>query len=300
MYSMTGYGKGVASANGKTVTIEIKSVNHRYLDWGIKTPKNFLFLEDIIKKTVGGEISRGHVDVFVTYEQQAGSADEYVVNEELASKYLAAASKLCRASDEEGKRLADMIVLQSMLRQPDILVKQQVAEDPAKTEAELTSLTSEALSQAVVGLKEMRRKEGKALEADIACKLDNIAECLENIKLIAPEVVVAYREALNRRIAEALAPNEADMQRLATEVALFADRCCIDEEITRLSTHIANARALIVLDEPVGRRIEFLVQELNREANTIGSKANDLRVTEQVLAIKNEIEKLREQAANIE
>lgn len=146
----------------------------------------------------------------------------------------------------------------------------------------------------------MRQKEGVALKGDISQKLDKISDCLERIKEYAPEVVNDYRRALNARIAEVVDPSLVDMQRLATEVALFADHCAIDEEITRLSTHISNMRALLESDEPVGRKMDFLVQEFNRETNTIGSKANDMRITEQVLAIKNEIEKMREQAANIE
>ncbi len=301
MYSMTGYGKGIASDGDKSVTLELKSVNHRYLDFGIKLPKNFLFVEDALKKAIGAVVARGHIDVFLTFEQKAGSADDFVVDEQLAARYINAANALAgrimQFSDAKG---AEEVILREALRQPDILVRRQAAEDPAKLEAELTALTMEALSEALENLKAMRAREGEALKADINKKLDNIAASLAKIAELAPDVVRAYRESMTARIAEVLDPAKVDEQRLATEVALYADHCCIDEEITRLSTHISAMRALLKADEPVGRKMDFLVQEFNREANTIGSKANDIRITSEVLAIKNEIEKLREQAANIE
>ena len=161
-------------------------------------------------------------------------------------------------------------------------------------------MTLEAVSEALVNLKVMREKEGQYQKADIASKLGTIEACLDRIKEFAPKVVEDYRELLNARIAEVVEPSLVDKQRLATEVALYADHCAIDEEITRLSTHISNMRSLLEATEPVGRKMDFLVQEFNRETNTIGSKANDMRITKEVLAIKNEIEKMREQAANIE
>lgn len=301
MYSMTGYGKGVACADGKTVFVEIKSVNHRYLDWGIKTPRSMLFVEDAIKRTVSEVISRGHIDVFVSLEQQAGSADEYALNEELARKYIAAATALsAMVFSAPDAPSAGQVILQEALRQPDILTRTHSAEDQAALDAQLAALTDAALRQALDGLKAMRLREGEALKADISQKLDNIALSLARIEALAPGVVAAYRQAMRSRIAEVLDPSKVDEQRLATEVALYADHCCIDEEITRLGTHISAMRALLEASEPVGRKMDFLVQEFNREANTIGSKANDSAITAEVLAIKNEIEKLREQAANIE
>ena len=161
-------------------------------------------------------------------------------------------------------------------------------------------MTLEGASEALVNLKVMREKEGQSQKADIASKLGTIEACLDRIKEFAPKVVEDYRALLNARIAEVVEPSLVDKQRLATEVALYADHCAIDEEITRLSTHISNMRSLLEATEPVGRKMDFLVQEFNRETNTIGSKANDMRITKEVLAIKNEIEKMREQAANIE
>lgn len=291
MHSMTGYGKGVSKRDGKTITIEIKTVNHRFLDCNIKLPRNFLFVEDRVKKAVSSAISRGHVDLYLTYEQSSTDEGAYTVDMELASNYLAAVRQL-----ENGTGLANDVTLSTLLRVGDIVTRQQSVED----EDLLAEMTLEAASEALVNLKVMREKEGQSQKADIASKLDTIEACLDRIKEFAPKVVEDYRELLNARIAEVVEPSLVDKQRLATEVALYADHCAIDEEITRLSTHISNMRSLLEATEPVGRKMDFLVQEFNRETNTIGSKANDMRITKEVLAIKNEIEKMREQAANIE
>lgn len=291
MHSMTGYGKGVSKRDGKTITIEIKTVNHRFLDCNIKLPRNFLFVEDRVKKAVSSAISRGHVDLYLTYEQSSTDEGAYTVDLELANNYLTAVRQL-----ENGTGLANDVTLSTLLRVGDIVTRQQPVED----EDLLAEMTLEAASEALVNLKVMREKEGQSQKADIESKLDTIEACLDRIKEFAPKVVEDYRALLNARIAEVVEPSLVDKQRLATEVALYADHCAIDEEITRLSTHISNMRSLLEATEPVGRKMDFLVQEFNRETNTIGSKANDMRITNEVLAIKNEIEKMREQAANIE
>ena len=291
MHSMTGYGKGVSKRDGKTITIEIKTVNHRFLDCNIKLPSNFLFVEDRVKKAVSSAISRGHVDLYLTYEQSSTDEGAYTVDLELANNYLTAVRQL-----ENGTGLANDVTLSTLLRVGDIVTRQQSVED----EDLLAEMTLEAASEALVNLKVMREKEGQSQKADIASKLGTIEACLDRIKEFAPKVVEDYRALLNARIAEVVEPSLVDKQRLATEVALYADHCAIDEEITRLSTHISNMRSLLEATEPVGRKMDFLVQEFNRETNTIGSKANDMRITKEVLAIKNEIEKMREQAANIE
>lgn len=291
MHSMTGYGKGVSKRDGKTITIEIKTVNHRFLDCNIKLPRNFLFVEDRVKKAVSSAISRGHVDLYLTYEQSSTDEGAYTVDLELANNYLTAVRQL-----ENGTGLANDVTLSTLLRVGDIVTRQQPVED----ENLLAEMTLEAASEALVNLKVMREKEGQSQKADIASKLGTIEACLDRIKEFAPKVVEDYRELLNARIAEVVEPSLVDKQRLATEVALYADHCAIDEEITRLSTHISNMRSLLEATEPVGRKMDFLVQEFYRETNTIGSKANDMRITKEVLAIKNEIEKMREQAANIE
>ncbi|MBO4554152.1 MAG: YicC family protein [Clostridia bacterium] len=288
---MTGYGKGVASDDKKTITVEMKSVNHRYLDLSLKMPRTFLFLEDEFKKIIEKKLSRGHVDVYLTYEQKTADEGNFTVDEELAKNYVHAVNLLAM----ETGVLNDFTV-SSLVKVPDVIVR----ETPVEDEDVLKNLAIYALTQALENLTKMREKEGEALKRDFAVKLDTIEGSLAKIKVLAPTVVEEYRNALNARIAEVVEPSLVDRQRLATEVALYADHCAIDEEITRLSTHIAAMRRHLEAEEPVGRKMDFLVQEFLRETNTIGSKANNIQITEQVLAIKNEIEKMREQAQNVE
>ncbi len=291
MRSMTGYGKGTASRDGLTVTAEIKTVNHKFFDWSIKMPKGFLFVEDDAKRAVAAEVQRGHVDVYLTVERDAGVADDYAVDGNLALKYVRTAKNLAESTGVQYD-----VTVGSLMKNPDIvsLKAAEIDDETAK------SVVLEALGEALVGLVAMREKEGVTQVADISAKLDAIESALGEIASVAPQVVADYRAKLAARIREALGDNLPEESRIATEVALFADKCAIDEEISRLTAHIAAMRAHLKSTAPVGRKLDFLVQEMNREANTIGSKANDLRITERVLAIKNDIEKIREQAQNVE
>lgn len=291
MRSMTGYGKGQSSADGRKVTVEIKTVNHKFFDWSMKMPKGFLFVEDDAKKTVATAVNRGHIDVFVTYEQEAATASEYSVDRALAEKYVAAARELADATGVEFD-----VTAYALMKNPDV-VSLKVADVDDET---LKNLVLTALGEALGNLVAMREKEGASQVVDITEKLDSMQSSLDLIKKYAPEVVGDYRKKLTARITETLGSAVADMSRVATEIALFADKCAIDEEITRLGVHIATMREYLTYTDPVGRKLDFLVQEMNREANTIGSKANDLRITEQVLKLKNDIEKIREQAQNVE
>lgn len=291
MRSMTGYGKGQASADGRKVTVEIKTVNHKFFDWSMKMPKGFLFVEDDAKKTVATAVNRGHIDVFVTYEQEAATASEYSVDRALAEKYVAAARELADATGVEFD-----VTAYALMKNPDV-VSLKVADVDDET---LKNLVLTALGEALGNLVAMREKEGASQVVDITEKLDSMQSSLDLIKKYAPEVVGDYRKKLTARITETLGSAVADMSRVATEIALFADKRAIDEEITRLGVHIATMREYLTYTDPVGRKLDFLVQEMNREANTIGSKANDLRITEQVLKLKNDIEKIREQAQNVE
>lgn len=291
MRSMTGYGKGQASADGRKVTVEIKTVNHKFFDWSMKMPKGFLFVEDDAKKTVATAVNRGHIDVSVTYEQEAATASEYSVDRALAEKYVAAARELADATGVEFD-----VTAYALMKNPDV-VSLKVADVDDET---LKNLVLTALGEALGNLVAMREKEGASQVVDITEKLDSMQSSLDLIKKYAPEVVGDYRKKLTARITETLGSAVADMSRVATEIALFADKCAIDEEITRLGVHIATMREYLTYTDPVGRKLDFLVQEMNREANTIGSKANDLRITEQVLKLKNDIEKIREQAQNVE
>lgn len=291
MRSMTGYGKGTASRDGLTVTAEIKTVNHKFFDWSIKMPKGFLFVEDDAKRAVAAEVQRGHVDVYLTVERDAGVADDYAVDGNLALKYVRTAKNLAESTGVQYD-----VTASSLMKNPDIvsLKAAEIDDETAK------SVVLEALGEALVGLVAMREKEGATQVADVSAKLDAIESALGEIASVAPQVVADYRAKLAARICEALGDNLPEESRIATEVALFADKCAIDEEISRLTAHIAAMRAHLKSTAPVGRKLDFLVQEMNREANTIGSKANDLRITERVLAIKNDIEKIREQAQNVE
>lgn len=291
MRSMTGYGKGTASSDGRTMTVEIKTVNHKFFDWGMKMPKGFLFVEDDAKKAVAKVVARGHADVFLTYREEAGKAAEYRVDAELASKYVATASGLASLTG-----VPCDVTATALMKNPDIVTLEAAEAD----DEELKALLLAALGEALDGLVAMREREGAALAADISAKLDSMSASLAKIEATAPEVVTDYRNKLTARITEALGSAVPDMARIATEVALFADKCAVDEEISRLGAHIKAMRGYLKADGPVGRKLDFLVQEMNREANTIGSKANDLRITEEVLALKNDIEKIREQAQNVE
>ncbi len=287
---MTGYGKGIAEADGKKITIEIKTVNHRYLDFGLKFPKTFLFLEDAMKKQIGGELVRGHVDMYLTYEQTESAKGGYAVDFDLLENYLSMASQVAEKSGLEND-----VTVSSLIRNGDIVTRAENGED----EDLLSSLTMSALASALQGLVEARTREGATIKVDLEAKLDNMQGCLDRIKEYAPNVTKEYREKLTARIND-LVTGGVDEGRIATEVAIFADKCCIDEEITRLGAHIELMKKTLTLSKPIGRDLDFRVQEMNRETNTIGSKANDLKITEEVLALKNEIEKIREQAQNVE
>lgn len=291
MRSMTGYGKGTASSAGLTVTAEIKTVNHKFFDWNMKMPKGFLFVEDDAKKAVAGAVSRGHVDLYLTVEKQTAEAGEYRADAALARMYVDSARQL-----SETLGVPFDITASSLMKNPDIVTLSETEID----DETVRKVTLEAVSEAVSALVSMREREGAALAADLSEKLASIEASLEEVKKEAPRAVAEYRRKLRARIDEALGQLPLDEARLATEVALFADKCAIDEEISRLGAHIAAMRALIASQGQVGRKLDFLVQEMNRETNTIGSKANDLAITERVLAMKNDIEKIREQAQNAE
>ena len=291
MYSMTGYGRGSAQLDGREMTVELKSVNHRFLDVSMRLPRHLSFLEDVIRQDLQASLSRGHVDVFVNYRNTRSDARTVVVDEELLGAYLSAARQ---AGAHFG--LTDDISLDAAMRLPNVTEFREADED---TEA-VTELCHQAVKLALDGLIAMRLREGNRLMADFEQKLQNIETLTAKIAQRAPLVIVEYREKLNERIAQLIDTGEVDRARLATEVALFADKAAIDEELVRLSSHVAGIRSLFQENGPCGRKLDFLVQELNREFNTIGSKANDGTLTGHVLDGKNEIEKLREQVQNIE
>ena len=291
MYSMTGYGKGVASRDGRTLTVELKSVNHRFLDVSMRLPRSLSFLEDTFRSELAAGLSRGHVDVYLNYSNTREDAKSIRINGAFISAYVAAARE---ANEQVGLR--DDLTLSSCLRLPDVVEITEGDEDTAA----VTELAKEAVLSAIEGLKAMRLSEGERLKQDFSARAETILSLTEEIAKRAPSVVEEYREKLNARIEQLLGAVEVDRARLATEVALFADRAAIDEEIVRLRSHVAQMQLLLSSEEPVGRKLDFVVQEMNREFNTIGSKANDATLTNLVLSGKAEVEKFREQVQNIE
>lgn len=290
MQSMTGYGRRQCCRDGREMTVELKSVNHRYLDVSCRLPRALSFGEDLVRRQLSQFLRRGHVDVNVTYQNLRADAREVRVDEALALQYRDALLRLHR--EVGGKNDCGLSFIAS---QPDVLSVTVREED----QEAVLSLLSEALNQAVGDMVAMREREGEALRRDLREHLSQVARLRDEIAALAPRVPLNYQEKLKARLA-GLGVQELDEQRLAQEVALMADRCAIDEELSRLQSHIAQMWEALDADGEVGRRLDFLTQELNREVNTIGSKAADAEITRLVVAAKSEIEKLREQVQNVE
>jgi uncharacterized protein (TIGR00255 family) len=291
MNSMTGYGKGTAARDGRELTVELKSVNHRFLDVSMRLPRILSCIEDPLRAAIGKRLSRGHIDVFVNYRNTRSDAKTVRVDAALLKAYVYAADEA-----NETLHLPNDLTLSNVLRLPDVTEIVPADED---TDA-LIALAKEATNQALDAMLVMRKAEGERLKAALTAGVNQMDAYREQILSRAPFVAEDYRRKLNERIESVLSDAEIDRARLATEVALFADRCCIDEELVRLKSHITQFRAYLEAAEPVGRNMDFIVQEMNRECNTIGSKANDAELTKAVLSCKAEIEKLREQIQNVE
>lgn len=290
MRSMTGYGAGRKQADGREMTIEIKAVNHRFLDINLRMPRGLLFLEDPIRKALSASLSRGHLDIYVNYRNSREDARQVRVDAQLLSAYQTALDALLDAVP-----VTDDRSLMRMATLPDVLSLSEREED----QQAVTSLAMEALREAIAALLLMRSAEGQALQADLSQRTDALEAITADIAARAPLVVEEYRERLLQRISELLdAP--PDPQRLAQEVAIMADRAAIDEELVRLTSHIGQIRDAAHSDEPIGRKLDFIVQEMGREVNTIGSKSSDLTICDKVVLAKAEIEKIREQVQNIE
>ena len=290
MKSMTGYGRCHIEEDGREMTVEVKSVNHRFLDISYRLSRTLSFLDDAVRKGVSARLARGHVDVFVSYANHRQDAKEVRVDTALAMAYRQALGELAAAVGKEPE-----IPLADYTRLPDVLTVQEKEEDQQAVRA----LFERALDGALDGLIGMREQEGERMCEDILEKIGNIERLRDGFAERAPLVVCEYRDKLQQRIA-ALTEGEIDEARLLTEVAIFADRAAIDEELVRLKSHAAAIRETAALTEPVGRKLDFLVQELNREVNTIGSKASDTAIAQAVVSAKGEIEKLREQVQNVE
>ena len=289
--SMTGFGRATVASDGREITIELKSVNHRYLDLAFRMPRHIGFIEDVLRQLLSEQLSRGHVDIYVNYRNTRMDARTVVIDEALMGAYLTAARKAAAQYE-----LKDDISLSTAMRFPDVTDVIEAEEDRDAVAA----LAREAVLRAVTALKRMRAGEGERLCNDLLNRVTTVESIAAKIDTRAPFVVEEYRTKLSERIASMLGGVEVDRTRLATEVALFADKASINEELVRLASHVTEMRKVLGSDEAAGRRLDFVVQEMNREFNTIGSKANDAEITNLVIAGKGEIEKIREQVQNIE
>lgn len=291
LLSMTGYGSAKGSVEGQEITVELKSVNNRYLDCSVRLPRNFLFAEDTVKQAVSAGVSRGKVDVFVSAQASQDSGTVVSVNEELARGYRDAVARIA-----ETLGLEIGLNAFSLARFPDVLTGERRELDKDKAAAALSEITAKAVEE----FNAMREREGERLRRDMLGKLETIEGLVSVVEERSPQTVKEYRERLEARLRDILADRSLDEQRVITEAAIFADRTAVDEETVRLRSHIAQFRTMLEEGSPIGRKMDFLVQEFNRESNTIGSKCSDASLAKVVVDLKSEIEKIREQLQNVE
>ncbi len=291
IYSMTGFGRGEYTKSDRKMVVEMKSVNHRYCDVNVRLPRKLIFLENDIKGYIKKKLSRGKIDVFVAYEDNSAKQESIKFNENLAEEYMQYFQKIA-----DKFSIPNDIAVSHLSRYPDVLTIEEQGDD----EDLLWEIMSGALDLAIEKMTETRLTEGELLKVDIIGKLDNMTTALAEVEKQAPDVVTEYKAKLETRLEELMNNVSVDEERLAVEVAVFADKCCVDEEIVRLKSHIQHMQSTLALSQPVGRKLDFLAQEMNREANTILSKANSILVSNHALELKTEIEKIREQIQNIE
>lgn len=289
--SMTGYGRAKQERNGRSITVEVRSVNNRYLDCTVKMPRAYIFAEDAMKALVQKSISRGKVDVFVTMD--AVEADQTVVqvNEPLARSYYEALTRL-----QKMFVLSNDLSPVALAKFPDVLTVTKAEEDLEMISADICTVLEEALA----AHRQMRSVEGEKLYQDIAGRADTIETVVGKVEERSPQTMAEYRDRLETKMREVLQSTTIDESRILTEAAIFADKIAVDEETVRLRSHLAQLRTMLSGDEPLGRKLDFLIQEVNRECNTIGSKCNDLTIARDVVNMKAEVEKIREQVQNIE
>lgn len=289
--SMTGYGRGEMELDGLTITVELRAVNNRYLDCNVKMPRSFLFAEEALKERLKSQVSRGKVDIFVNTTATGGDDQIVTVNEALARSYLEALGKIdAMAEGLKPYGAADVA------RFADVLTVEKKEEDQDKRKVQLL----DTLDLAIADFNAMRQREGQKLKEDVLAKAQRIEEMVGEVEKRSPETVAAYRQRLEEKMRETLENTQLDESRIVTEAAIFADKVAVDEETVRLRSHLSQLRQLLESEEPVGRKLDFLIQEFNRETNTIGSKCTDLNVTRIVVDMKAEIEKIREQVQNLE
>ncbi len=288
--SMTGYGKSSLSINSREYQVEIKTVNHKYIDTNIRIPRIISYLEDDVRKLITSKLKRGKVDVLITFENFNKEDNEIKINKELAKMYIESFKNLA-----EEENLSTNIEVTEITKLPDVLiVKNTINEEQIK--AELLQVVEEALNKLI----EMRQNEGNRISVDILDRTLQIEEKNEEIFSLSTGLIREYVVKLETRIKELRKTEELDKSRLMQEIVIYADKCSVEEEITRLRSHISQLRELISSEEPTGKKMDFLIQEMNRETNTIGSKANNLEITNRVVDIKTILEDIREQVQNIE
>lgn len=289
--SMTGYGRSQAGVSGRDVTVEIRSVNHRYFEYSSRLPRAYGYLDDRLKKLVQAGVSRGKVDVGLTIVASEGAGARVEINRELAGEYLAALRGVAAEL-----RIDDDVTVSVLSRFGDIFTVRKAVEDEDAVWAEVAAVAQQALEAFV----EMRCVEGEKLRDDILERLRTIEDAVTVIEQRSPETVAEYRARLTAKLQEVLGNTLLDPQRMLTEVAIIGEKLAVDEETVRLRSHIDQLRSILCEPDAVGRKLDFLVQEMNREINTIGSKSQDVAIARVVVDVKSEIEKIREQIQNIE
>ncbi len=289
--SMTGYGRAVGVFADKQITVELRSVNNRYLDCAVKLPRLCAFCEDAVKQAVKQSVTRGKADVFVTVNMTQSSDVSIGLNKPVLEGYLAAMKVMA-----DSYPVRDDISASTLSRLPDVFTVEKAEQDEDELKAQLLGVVAEALGN----YDAMRRTEGEALARDLSAKVDFILEKVAFVEQRSPQTVAEYRQKLLARMREVLDTVAVDEARILTEAAIFADKVAVDEETVRLRSHLDQLRAMLGSKEPIGRKLDFLMQEINRETNTIGSKCSDLEIARVVVDIKAELEKIREQIQNIE
>lgn len=289
--SMTGFGRAVEEIDGYVITVEIKSVNHRYFDFSSRIPRQYGFLDDKLKSYINSKVSRGKVECYVSVDALDTEDAAVVINKTLASAYVKALKEL-----SEEYSLKEDFGTAFVSRLPDVFVLKKADEDEEKIWQLVKSVTDEAIEKFI----QMRAVEGAKMKEDVASRAEYILDCVSFIEERSPQTIKEYNDKLVERVHEIIGDVSLDEQRIIQEIAIYADKVAVAEETVRLRSHIAQLKTFLESEEPIGRKMDFLVQEINRETNTIGSKANDVDIARKVVDIKAEVEKIREQIQNIE
>ena len=289
--SMTGYGRAVEMVNGREFTVELRSVNNRYLDCTVKMPRSLSFAEEAVKQAVKSAVSRGKVDVYISVKSETADDTRITLNTAVLEGYLAAMRQMVT---EFGVK--DDISVSAVSRLPEVFTVEKPEVDEEQLKADLLSVVAKALA----GYNAMRETEGKALDADLRSRGNTILELVANVEAGNGQTVIDYRARLENKLKEVLSNTSIDESRILTEAAIFADKVAVDEETVRLRSHLEQMNNMLTAGGAVGRKLDFLLQEMNREANTTGSKCSDVKLARIVVDIKAELEKIREQTQNIE